>query len=167
MFDRKSRHAINKKEKDAILYADAYGNIFRITAEDFTNIDEFRKWKELLTEIDHLEEKADHIYRNHNVNLSLFSESMVKVPSKEERIIAIEEKKKYIQKTAALMTAIREAISTLQYRRLWMYYIDGYNTHQIAQLEGTSHQAVSKSMRTAQKIILQISGKQVAKSPKN
>lgn len=167
MFDRKSGHAINKKENDAIVYADAYGNITRLTAKDFSSEQEFRKWKDLLTEVNHLEEKEDHVFRNHTVSLSPFTESAAKIPSTEDRMIAAEERQAHIQHTMALMEKVRQIVSELQYRRLWMYYIDGYSTHEIALWEGTSHQAISKSIRAAQKNIFQISGKRVAKTPKN
>lgn len=167
MFDRKSGHAINKKENNAIVYADAYGNIIRFTVEDFASEEEFHKWKDLLTVINHLEENADHVFRNHNVNLSLFPEAAAQIPSMEDRMIAAEERQAHIQQTLMLMKKVRQIVSELQYRRLWMYYIDGYSTHEIALWEGTSHQAISKSIRAAQKNIFQILGNRVAKTPKN
>lgn len=45
MFDRMSEYALNKKDKEAIIYSDAFGNITRLTAEDFSSEKEFRKWK--------------------------------------------------------------------------------------------------------------------------
>lgn len=45
MFDRMSEYALNKKDEEAIIYSDAFGNITRLTAEDFSSEKEFRKWK--------------------------------------------------------------------------------------------------------------------------
>lgn len=35
MFNRKNEHALNKKEKDYIVYPDAYGNIIRFSGRTF------------------------------------------------------------------------------------------------------------------------------------
>ena len=121
MFDRKSGHAINKKGKEAILYADAYGTLIRITAEDFESEEEFLKWKDLLTAINHMEENADHVYRNHNVSLSLFSEAAARVPSMEDQIIASEERKTQLQRIAVHMAEIRNILSETQYPKRYSF----------------------------------------------
>lgn len=170
MFDRKSGHAINKKEKEAIVYADVYGTITRITVENFDSEEEFLKWKDLLTAINHMEENADHVYRNHNVSLSLFSEAAARVPSMEDQIIASEERKIQLQRIAVHMAEIRNILSETQYRRLWMYCVDGMNLESISLKEGISHQNISKSIRVATKKIKKFfssSQKQGAKSPQN
>lgn len=121
MFDRKSGHAINKKGKEAILYADAYGTLIRITAEDFESEEEFLKWKDLLAVINHMEENADHVYRNHNVSLSLFSEAAARVPSMEDQIIASEERKTQLQRIAVHMAEIRNILSETQYPKRYSF----------------------------------------------
>lgn len=42
-FDTKSEYALGKKNKTAIIYQDAYGNITALTQDDFESQKEFRK----------------------------------------------------------------------------------------------------------------------------
>ena len=68
MFDRMSEYALNKKDKEAIIYLDAFGNITRLTVEDFSGAEEFQKWKEWLDMKNHLDEKEEHIHSNHTIS---------------------------------------------------------------------------------------------------
>lgn len=45
MFNRKSIYALNKKDPNAIVYTDADGNLIRLTRDDFSNEEEFLRWK--------------------------------------------------------------------------------------------------------------------------
>ena len=42
MFNRKTDHALNKKDPTAIVYQDANGNLIRLTVQDFSSLKEFR-----------------------------------------------------------------------------------------------------------------------------
>ena len=47
MFNRKSIYALNKKAPNAIVYTDADGNLIRLTRDDFSNEEEFLRWKKI------------------------------------------------------------------------------------------------------------------------
>lgn len=64
-----------------------------------------------MTVINHLEENADHVFRNHNVSLSLFPEAAAQIPSMEDRMIAAEERQAHIQQTLMLMEKVRQIVS--------------------------------------------------------
>lgn len=69
MFDRKSVYALNKKDKDVIVYRDADGNINRLTRADFASEEEFLKWKAWSDEDYHGTEKREHIYSDNTLSL--------------------------------------------------------------------------------------------------
>ena len=48
-----------------------------------------------------------------------------------------------------MVQQIRDILTVNQFRRLWMYYVNGMTIDQIGVLEGISHQNVSKSIRQA------------------
>ena len=62
MFNRKSIYALNKKDPNAIVYTDADGNLIRLTRDDFSNEEEFLRWKKISDMDYHGEEKVDHLY---------------------------------------------------------------------------------------------------------
>ena len=45
MFNRKSIYALNKKDPNAIVFADTDGNLIRLTCDDFASEEEFLRWK--------------------------------------------------------------------------------------------------------------------------
>lgn len=57
MFNRKSIYALNKKDPNAIVYTDADGNLIRLTRDDFSNEEEFLRWKKISDMDYHGEEK--------------------------------------------------------------------------------------------------------------
>lgn len=67
MFNPKSDYALNKGDETSIVYQDANGAITRLTVNDFASAAEFQRWKDWMDMEHHIEEKQDHIYRNHTV----------------------------------------------------------------------------------------------------
>jgi RNA polymerase sigma factor (sigma-70 family) len=55
--------------------------------------------------------------------------------------------------------AIKQAISSLsetQQRRIRLYYYDGYNQHEIAEIEGVSRQAITHSLKKSLRVLWKI-----------
>ena len=49
------------------------------------------------------------------------------------------------------MVRIRECLTKVQFRRLWMYYAEGMTEQEIAKREGVGQQRISKSLISAKK----------------
>ena len=69
------------------------------------------------------------------------------------------------QFSAAFVLEIRTRLTEIQFRRLWLYYIESKTVYEIAELDGVAHQNVSKAIKAAKKKILKIFQKQGAKQP--
>ena len=54
---------------------------------------------------------------------------------------------------SAMVSQIRDKLTETQFRRLWMYYIDGMTVDEIGRIEGIRHQNISKSIGSAMKKI--------------
>lgn len=154
MFNKVSEHALNKKDSVAIVYTDAYGNIIRLTQDDFGSVKEFRKWKNWANMKNHAEEKKEHIHRNHTMSLSLIEGAVGMEPNTESRIILSIERDEQIRQSGILIKRMKACLSEKQYRRLWLYHIEGMDTYQIAMMEGVTHQSISESLQSARKKIM-------------
>lgn len=165
MFDKKVDYAFNKKDKNAIVYKDAYDNIIRLTASDFSSIKEFRKWKNWAKMKGHTEEKKEHIYRNHTVSMTGFEEFLESIPSL--GVNSDHQEHDNTDQQNFLLKEIRSAVTETQFRRLWMYYAEGMDTYEIATVEGRCHQAISQSLDAAWKNILLKLSKSIDKTSPN
>ena len=149
MFNRKSSYALNKKDPDAIVYMDANEVIIRLTREDFASEEEFLKWKALPDEDYHASEKEAHVYANHKLALDELSEEAVSIPAVEVCMEQAHDRAEAIHRSVRKVTQIRKNLTETQFRRLWMYYVDGMTVDEIGEKEGVSHQATSLSITTA------------------
>jgi DNA-directed RNA polymerase specialized sigma subunit len=159
MFNRKSDYALNKKDASAIVYIDSNGNIIRLTCEDFTSEDEFEKWKAWSDESYHTIEKCDHVHSNHTISIEGVTEGSVIAPAVETTLVLEQERQEREHLRVEQMAQIKAHLSETQFRRLWLYCVEGKNTHEIARLEQTSHQAISKSISGAIKKVFRFLGK--------
>lgn len=165
MFDNKSDYALNKKDKTEIIYQDAYGNTYRISASDLGSIKEFRKWKNWIMMKNHTDEKKDHVHRNHSVSLNELHECLPVVPAIDTDLEHQEMQHEHMTQLQAMIGDIRTILSDTQFRRIWLHYAEGITTREIARIEGATHQAVCKSIKQARKNILKYHQKWVAKKP--
>ncbi len=146
---RNTLYALNKLNQDAIVYTDSYGNTIRLTVEDFASEEEFLHWKKWSDENYHTTEKADHIESNNTYALNAMPEHTASVTP------AILHEPTERELLGQLLRKLTETVLTpTQSRRLWMYAVDGLNEYQIAEREGVSHQAVSKSISDAKEKIV-------------
>ena len=165
MQDRKSIYSLNKADGDAIVYIDAEGHTIRLTRRDFATAEEFEKWKAWSDENFHTEEKSDHVYRNHTLRLSGLPEAALSGTAEQEKARERQHRRQQEQFSAAFVLEIRTRLTEIQFRRLWLYYIDNRTVYEIAELDGVAHQNVSKAIKAAKKKILKIFQKQGAKQP--
>ena len=55
--------------------------------------------------------------------------------------------------TTEMILKIKDKLTETQFRRLWMYFVDGMTIDEIGEIEGISHQNISKSIGSAMKKI--------------
>ena len=149
MFNRKSSYALNKKDANAIVYIDANENIIRLTREDFDSEEEFQKWKSWSDENYHTEDNRDVVEGKHNMSIDDLSEAALAVPGIDA---VMEHQRKRLEdrsRAVAMVAQVREKLTDTQFRRLWMYYVDGMTIDEIGAAEGVSHQAVSLNIAAA------------------
>lgn len=154
MFNHKSDYALNKKDTTAIVYQDANGNLTRVTVDDFSSVKEFRKWKNWMNMKGHSEEKRNHIYRNHTVSLTGLEEVIPAVTSMDFSFDQVGANTRDAQEHILQIQQIKDILTKTQFKRIWMYHAEGKNTYEIAKIEGTCHQAISQSLRAAEKKLL-------------
>ena len=150
---KKSDYALNKEAPDAIVYQDAYDNIEPLTSEQFSSAEEFLKWKRWSDENYHEQEKRNNIAEKHTVPLSDVPEAKVAEPSHEAQIAEDEAEAERLEELKRLLLEVQHLISDKQFRRLWMWRVDGMTEEEIAQVEGIRQQNVSKSIQAALKTI--------------
>ena len=153
MFNRKSSYALNKKDPNAIVYMDANENIIRLTREDFASEEEFLKWKMWSDESYHIEDKRDVVDGKRLVPIDELSEAALAVPGIDA---VMEHQRKRLEdrsRAVEIVAQVREKLTDTQFRRLWMYYVDGMTIDEIGAVEGISHQNISKSIGSALKKI--------------
>ncbi len=156
MYDKKSIYALNKKDPDAIIYKDAMGNITRLTRDDFASEEEFLKFKKMSDENYRITENDEQKHNRRTLPLSAISEKATAAPSIEEILEEKQEKLRKAKIKNLLKNSILKDLTEAQKRRLLMYYIDGLSEEEIAAKENVSHQAVSKSLQAAKKILEKI-----------
>ena len=151
MFNRKSSYALNKKDPNAIVYIDANDVISRLTREDFTSEEEFLKWKSLSDADYHASEKEDHVYANHILVLDELSEKAASIPAVDVCMEQAHDRSEEIRRSTKKVTQIKKHLTNTQFRRVWMYFVDGMTIDEIGDVEGVSHQNISKSIGAAMK----------------
>ena len=149
--NRKSIYALNKKDPNAIVYTDADGNLIRLTRDDFSNEEEFLRWKKISDMDYHGEEKVDHLYYDGTLPLESLAEEVIAVPSAEEGYITeIDLSERHLLENL-LLEGMGTKLTERQRTRLWLYCINGVTAAEIASFEGIAQQNVSKSIASAKK----------------
>ena len=168
MFNRKSIYALNKKDPNAIVYTDADGNLIRLTRDDFASEEEFLCWKVWSDSDFHTEDKHDVSEDKHSVSLDSLSEEALALPAVDIVMERHHERTEEQRQAAEKVTWLKEALTETQFRRLWMYRVEGMTETEIAAIEGAALQQISKSIKRAEKKIKKISptsAKQGVKPP--
>ena len=148
MFNRKSSYALNKKDPNAIVYMDANDAIIRLTRKDFTSEEEFLKWKSWSDRDYHTEDNRDVVEGKHNMSIDDLSEAALAIPAIDVVMDHQHEKFERRRMASVMVSQIRDNLTETQFRRLWMYLVDGMTIDEIGGKEGVSHQAISLSITT-------------------
>ena len=148
MFNRKSSYALNKKDPNAIVYMDANDTIIRLTRKDFASEEEFLKWKSWSDRDYHTEDNRDVVEGKHNMSIDDLSEAALSIPAIDVVMECQHEKSERRRMASAMVSQIRDNLTETQFRRLWMYLVDGMTIDEIGGKEGVSHQAISLSITT-------------------
>lgn len=169
MFNKKSDYALNKRDKDTIVYISVTGAV-RLTRADFPNEAEFLKWKHWSDGDYRATEKAGRSFYDNCVPLDDHLTLVGAVLSVEDalflKLAEAEAQAKRAQRCAELMVRIRNRLTEKQFRRLWMFHVDGMTVTGIAATESVSKASVSKSISSAEKIIHVFLSKQACQSNK-
>ena len=77
-------------------------------------------------------------------------------PDPEALLVERIEKRDQEQYVADTLARIKHLLTEKQYRRMWMWGVEKKTTREIARLEETTHQGISKSLVAVQKKIKKI-----------
>jgi len=147
MFESKSDYALNKLDPEAIVCKSVTGAHIRLTREDFSNEEEFRRWKELSDGDYKDRESAGRGFYDYCISLGeAWNTTGV---SAEDVLLASLLKAEREKQRAALLQQVKNVLTETQYRRLWMYLVDGLSVEQIAQRDDVRHQSVSECLSLA------------------
>ena len=160
MFKKDSLYSINKKNPDAVVYKFANGEESRITRADFATEEDFLAFKAWSDEDLHIEDKRDVLAGIRQVSIDDISEAAVAVPAFDVVMERQQQKAEERRNASDMVVRLKDKLTETQFRRLWMYYVDGLDTYEIAEIEGNTHQAISKSIIVAEKKIKKFSGNQ-------
>ena len=153
MFDTNTQYALNKRNANAIVYVDAFGEKTEISPEALGK-EEFARWKALMDAELHEEEKEDHIYHDHTISFGDLSLAGYTVPDHATVMMEAEEHRAREELKDQLGVAFFTCLSDIQQARMWLYAIEGMTTYQISEIEGATRQAVCASLIKARKNIL-------------
>lgn len=147
MYNKKSDYALNKKNKEAIVSRNAAGEYIKLTKEEFASEEEFAHWKEWSDDEYRQEYNAEQSYKRLKNKLQKQAENEVASLSVEQLLLndlADEERKDLVNK-------IKSVLTEKQFRRLWLYYVEGKTEQQIADIENVGQPRIVKSISSAKK----------------
>lgn len=151
MFERKNLYVLNKKDKTAIVYEDADGKAIRLTRDQFSSEEEFRRFKEWSDENYHETEKERHLYSDNTLSLDGLSDEAAAVCSVEDVIFERQRLEEREALGRLLMSGMDTSLTEVQRRRLWLYVVDGLSEAEIAAAEGVTQPSVSECIAAAKK----------------
>ena len=151
MFDAKNDYSLNKSDPDAIVCRSADGIHIRLTREDFASEEEFSRWKNWSDNDYHTMVKTGRGYDDNCI--SLIEATDAQLPSAEEVMLTPMLKAENDKRRAALLEMVKSNLTSKQYRRLRMYYLQGMTEAEIARQEGVGQPRICKSLSTGRKIV--------------
>ena len=154
VFDRKSVYARNKMNPDAIVCPDATGKNVLIMREAFSSEEEFRYWKNLSDEDYHIRAQGDWRENDHTVSINVLPEQTGFVQSPEDTMFCRIDRLKRGEASAEFVCLLQSILTEKQFRRLWLYSVDGLTQQRIGRLENASQKRISKSIIAAKKRII-------------
>lgn len=156
MFKKDSLYSINKKNPDAVVYKFANGEQSFVTRDDFATEEEFLAFKAWSDEDFHTEDKRDVIAGIRQVSIDDVSETAYSVPAIDVVMERQHQRAEERRKASDMVVQLKDKLTEIQFRRLWMYEVDGMTIDEIGEVEGVDHQRISKSILAAKKKIKKI-----------
>ena len=157
MVNKNSIYSLNKNNPDAIVYPSATGKPVFVTREDFPSEEEFLAFKKWSDSNFHEEEKLDHREANHILSVDDLSEAALAVPAADVLLERQHERAEKRKIASDMVVKLKDKLTDIQFRRLWMYCVEGKTEQQIAEIEGVDQQRISKSILAAKKKIKKFS----------
>ena len=151
MFDAKSDYSLNKNDPNAIVCRSADGVHIRLTREDFDCEEEFLRWKNWSDNDYHTMVKTGRGYDDNCI--SLIEAADTQLPSAEEVMLTPMLEAEDDERRAALLAMVKFSLTSKQYRRLRMYYLEGMTEAEIARQEGVGQRRISTSISSGKKIV--------------
>ena len=154
MFKKDSLYSINKKNPDAVVYKFANGEQSLVTRADFATEEEFLAFKKWSDEDLHIEDKRDVLAGIRQVSIEDISEAAIAIPAVD---VAMERQHQRIEqrkKASDMVVQLKDKLTETQFRRLWMYEVEGKTLAQIAEHDGVAILSVYESIESAKKKIL-------------
>ena len=149
MVNKNSIYALNKKDPDAIVYPSANGKLIRVTREDFPSEEKFLAFKKWSDENFHEEEKLDHREANHTRSTEDLSEAALATPAVDVVMERQHQREEQRRVTSDMVIKLKGKLTEKQFRRMWMKFSEGKTEEEIAEIEGTTQQAISLSIVSA------------------
>ena len=153
MFNKNSIYARNKHDAEAIVYPSAEGEAVRLTRQDFNSDEEFAFWKRWSDQNYHAEDNADVREARHTIPIELLSAHSLSTPGMEQKLLLSLDRFERGKLCAETIRLIHQSVTELQYRRMWLYYVEGLTQQEIAAHESVGQQRISVSLKAAKKRI--------------
>lgn len=143
MYNKRSDYALNKRDREAIVFASTTGEVIRLTREDFATDTEFEQWKKWSDEDYHAAERRDRAYSDRKHALSQCTEPAAE--DSEVQLLAALEHCENNEKVRQL----RSRLTKRQFTRLYKRFGLGMSVTAIATEENVSKAAVMASLHSA------------------
>lgn len=153
MVNKNSIYSLNKNNPDAIVYPSTTGKPVFVTRDDFPSEEEFLAFKKWSDENFHEEEKLDHREANHIVSADTLSEAALAVPAVDVIMERQHERAEKRRIASEMVVKLKDKLTETQFRRLWMYGVEGKTLEEIASIENVAFQSVHESIESAKKKI--------------
>lgn len=153
MYKKNSIYSINKKHSDAIVYPFANGEEVRITREDFPTEEAFLAFKAWSDEDYREDDNYESYTAKKTISLDDISEAAIAVPSVDVEMARKEERAESRRKASDLVVLLKDKLTEVQFRRLWMHEVEGKTLEEIAAIENVAFQSVHESIESAKKKI--------------
>lgn len=143
MYNKRSDYALNKCDREAIVFASTTGEVIRLTRKDFATDAEFEQWKAWSDEDYHAAERRDRAYDDRKRALSQHFEPAAE--GSEAQFLAALER----CEDAKRVHQLRSRLTNRQFTRMYKRFGLGMGVTAIAAEEGVSKAAVMASIRSA------------------
>lgn len=164
MFDKKSDYALNKREKNSIVYISVTHSV-QLTRRDFSSEEEFQKWKDWSDSNYRAGEQSGRDFYDNTIPFDEKMDVIGAVLSAENEFISKQSTIERLRLCTELVEHVKSNLTEKQYRRLWMFYAESMSVEAIAAREDVSHQSISESISSARKKIFIFFKKHPAKMP--